>query len=303
MANNENNNHINKRDMISVTFLSAYLWCPRQLHIEQVLKIRAPPKPALAFGCVRHSAYEEIGKSEEGLVRQTRPDTDENSLKSIFYSAYSKALRAAVIKNKAMITKVNLDMPSVFRQSWQYLESEAITNAKRIYDFMKKRNVFGDELWLSLTPKLKTEYRIESGKLMLKGIIDRLEVYKDRLVPVELKTGKAPKQGVWPSHRVQIAAYLMLLQAEKNNNNNKGVVYYLDQQEKREIILNEFMKDEVIGLRQKVSELLKSTTIPGPCHNDGCPFCKIKELPENRDLLRAKLEEIFNENQLANQNL
>jgi len=50
-------------------------------------------------------------------------------------------------------------------------------------------------------PILISEQRIGSDKLQLKGIVDRIEVYENGYVPVELKTGKIPKEGVWPGHR------------------------------------------------------------------------------------------------------
>ena len=39
-----------------------------------------------------------------------------------------------------------------------------------------------------------------------------MEIYENGYVPIELKTGKMPKEGVWPGHKVQIAAYSMLIE-------------------------------------------------------------------------------------------
>jgi len=46
----------------------------------------------------------------------------------------------------------------------------------------------------------------------LKGKIDRIEKFNDTAIPVELKTGKAPKGGVWESHMIQVASYMLLLE-------------------------------------------------------------------------------------------
>lgn len=279
--------------MISVTMLSGYMWCPRQLYIERVLKIRGPPSPALAHGCVRHSALENTNAYEERIVKSVRESDSQEDIAQRYICDYAKALKQAVLKNKSLLQKLNMGLPAAFRHAKQSIIDIANSRARRLYSFVIEHNVFGDELWLKLTPKIKTEYRIESEKLGLKGIIDRLEVYDDRLVPIELKTGKTPKQGIWPGHRIQIAAYIMLLQQEKSNQSSSGFVEYLDEKQKREVILNDFMKNEVFELKEKVEKLLSSHVIPGACNNNSCLFCKIKELPENHNLLRAKLEALF----------
>ena len=46
----------------------------------------------------------------------------------------------------------------------------------------------------------------------------QVEVRAESLLPIELKTGKSPKEGVWPGHRVQLSAYVMLLEDNFNMN-------------------------------------------------------------------------------------
>jgi len=154
---------------------------------------------------------------------------------------------------------------------------ESVTRSKNVFDFILKNNVFGDELWQRLTPKILSELRVESEGLKLKGIIDQVHVYEQDYVPFELKTGRAPDSGVWPSHRIQIAAYSMLLQEKFNKPIKEGFVFYLDTKEKRHIAMNPFMKDEVRQIVSEVIGLLESRNIPDFCNNENkCMKCGLK---------------------------
>lgn len=274
--------------------LSSYLWCPRQLYIEKVIGIRQPPSPALTLGSIIHNTHEIIGAMQKKLVLDIKY-VDSKRIQEHYQNAYSKALREAIIKNKQTIQSLGLDMVQVFREQWDEFRLQAINDSEGIANLAVSTGLIGEELWKAIIPKVKTEYRLESEELGLKGIIDRLEVYPEKLVPVELKTGKPPKQGVWDGHRIQIGAYIMLLQNKVGSENNYGIIEYVDTKIniKREVILNEFLKHEIIELKKKVEELLVQKNIPGPCKNKTCVFCKEHELPENRDLLRTKLSELF----------
>ena len=71
-------------------------------------------------------------------------------------------------------------------------------------------------------------------------------------VPIELKTGKMPKEGVWPGHRIQIAAYSMLIEEKFNTTVKEGFVRYLDSKETRHIAINPFMREEITNLIKEV---------------------------------------------------
>ncbi len=82
---------------------------------------------------------------------------------------------------------------------------------------METNLVYGSDLWEKLTPKITSEIRLESEKLNLKGIIDQLEIYGQGIVPIELKTGSCPKEGVWDNHRIQAGAYALLAEEYFNS--------------------------------------------------------------------------------------
>ncbi len=273
--------------------LSSYLYCPRKLFLQRILAVEEPPKESLVLGSLRHEIYDFINQNEERIVTSIAKKVEYTDIMALYKGFYSKILREKIIKNKSRIKKVKLDIVNVFKRTWPLILNEAETRSKNISDFIQKYNLYGKELWEKLTPKIISEQRVESDQLQLKGIVDRIEVYESGYVPVELKTGKMPKQGVWPGHKIQIAAYAMLLEEKFKTNVKEGFVRYLDADETRQIAINPFMKEEIINLVREVQTLLKSQDPPNYCENKNkCTNCGVRETCYNEETVATMLSEI-----------
>ena len=278
---------------ISVSMLSTYLFCERKLFLQQVLALKEPPKESTVLGTLRHEIYDFINQSEEKIVTTIKEKIQYNELIAKYKKFYSRSLREKIIKNKSKIKNVNLDIVDVFKRTWPLILDEAETRAKNIFDFIQKYHVYGLELWEKLTPKIISEIRLDSNNLQLKGIVDKVEIYEDGYVPIELKTGKMPKQGMWPGHRIQIAAYAMLIEEKFKTNVKEAFVYYLDAKETRHISINPFMKQEIINLVKEVQELLKNQNIPDYCENKNkCINCGLRNTCYNEEEVTTLLSEI-----------
>ncbi|MBN1502828.1 CRISPR-associated protein Cas4 [Candidatus Woesearchaeota archaeon] len=261
--------------MISVTFLSSYEYCPRKLYLTQVMKVVVPPKEVLVKGKIRHEIHDNINKAEEPLVRAITTK-DFKSILDTFKQKYAEITRSIIIRNKGALNEVNLELSETFKSTWPLILYESEQRVKNIYSFIKKTGLLGEELWLNLSPKIKSEYRLESENLRLKGIVDQIEVYENKIVPYELKTGKTPRKGVWPGHKLQMAAYLLLLGEVLGNKIDIGYINYLDTKEIREVILNPFLEHEVHTTKNKVIELFNRDNAPEPIKQEN--KCKICEL-------------------------
>ena len=263
---------------ISVSMLSSYLFCSRKLFLQKILALEEPPKESLVLGTLRHEIYDFVNQSEERIVASIKEKTQYTELINLYKNFYSRALREKIIKNKSRIKSVNLDIVDVFKRTWPLILGEAETRAKNIFNFTQEYKVYGQELWEKLTPKIISELRVTSNGLQLKGIIDRIEVYETGCVPVELKTGKMPKEGVWPGHRIQIIAYALLAEEKFKTKVKEGFVHYLDAKETRHIAINPFMKEEIMNLTKEVQELLENKQPPGYCENKNkCTNCGLRE--------------------------
>ncbi len=269
---------------ISVTLLSSYLYCSRKLFLEKVLKLEEPPKESLVMGTIRHDTYDKINKKEEEIVSSIRKRAAIEEIRDTYKFEYLKILRRSIANNRLRLKNVNMNMLDAYRRSFPFIAEESSTRALNIFNFIEANNVFGKELWEKLTPKIISELRVESDEMKLKGIIDQVHVYGEDYIPFELKTGKMPQDGVWPSHRIQIAAYSLLLQEKFSRHVKEGFVVYLDTKQKRRIAINPYMKEEVKQLVDEVIELLESKELPDFCSNENkCRKCGLKERCYNKE--------------------
>lgn len=277
--------------MLSVTHLSSYLYCPRKIYLQQVLGLYEPPKEALVKGSIRHKTYENINLAEEELVKSIKKGANLEDLKGKYHQKYREILLEVIKQNKEELKRFNILPQELFKNVWPLILAESETRASIVHSFTLKHKVFGEELWEKLTPKIESELRIESEKLGLKGVIDQIEIYREGFVPVELKTGKSPKEGIWPGHKIQLIAYALLLEEKFKTEIKEGFVHYLDTKEKRHIALNPFMRIELMELIQKVNLLLNSDKIPDFEKNQNkCFNCGLKEGCYNEKKLKALLK-------------
>src|SRR3989344_6415826 len=269
---------------ISVTLLSSYLYCSRKLFLEKVLMQAEPPKESLVMGSIRHETYDKINKNEELIVTSITKIMDFTEMQQLYKQNHLKFLRKSIADNRDRLKSVNLNMLDAYRKSFPFIMEESVTRSKNVFDFILKNNVFGDELWQRLTPKILSELRVESEGLKLKGIIDQVHVYEKGYVPLELKTGTTPQSGVWPNHRIQIAAYSLLLQERFNIPIKEGFVVYLDTKEKRHVAINPYMIEEVKKIVKEVIELLESKELPDFCDNNNkCKKCGLRQICHNEE--------------------
>ncbi|MBI2655520.1 CRISPR-associated protein Cas4 [Candidatus Woesearchaeota archaeon] len=277
---------------ISVSLLSSYLYCSRKLFLQKVLMLEEqPPKESLVMGTIRHEAYDRINKNEENIVTSITKKLLFEDIEKIYKTEYLKILRKSIADNKKRLEGTSLNMLDAYRKSFPFIMEESKARAANIFNFIEKNNVYGEELWQKLTPKILSELRVESEELRLKGIIDQVHIYENGYVPFELKTGKMPKDGVWPGHRVQIAAYSLLLQEKFRKPVKEGFVYYLDSKEKRHIAINPYMKEEIKQLVDDVISLIESKDLPDFCNNENkCRKCGLRQTCYNEEAVSSLLK-------------
>ena len=276
---------------ISVSMLSSYLYCPRKLFIERVLGIRPEiPKEALIRGSIRHRVYEKINLCQEELVKSISKKDFEFIL-GAYKLKFIKILKQTIVSSKEELASIEVPLTEFFKEIKPYIENEAEYRAKKVFEFIKETGLTGDGLWEELAPKIKPEYRVSSGILGLRGIIDELEVYPEFCVPVELKTGKMPSEGVWPGHKVQVGAYALLLEEKFGAKVEKAVVRYLDSNASREVAINPFLRQEVKEIIEKVQNMLDSAEIPDFVGNENkCGACDLKEVCFDKNTINEKLK-------------
>jgi CRISPR-associated protein Cas4 len=286
--------------MVTATQLSSYLYCPRKLFINHVLLVEEAPKKELVKGKIWHETYENINNSEEIIVL-TIQTKDYMEIFDVYRRKYSKILRDAIIRNKSALKEFEVSMLEIFNDYWPHFEEEAKEHALNLASFIEKHDIYGKELWEKLTPKIFSEQYFKSENLALSGIIDVLEVHtldvKDehgehlkQYVPVELKTGKFPQKGMWDGHRIQLAAYMLLLE-DSGKNIGEAVIRYRGA-DKRILQMNSFLRGEVFGLIKKTRSVLENFEIPDYAENrNKCASCQFKETCYNQDRVKTLINQ------------
>jgi len=260
--------------MIPVTALSDYLYCPRKVYFRYVLKFIPVVRKPLIEGKIKHDVFDAISKNEENLILNIKPK-DLDNIDIIYKKAYKNFLEQSIYRFENDIKKADLTKEQVFDNALKKFLDEASYKAKTLLALIKKTRLFGKDLFDAIPVKHKSEIFLSSKELKLRGIIDRVDVINDVHIPIELKTGSMPREGVWPGHKIQLASYILLL--DERFNSNHGFVEYLDHNVSRKIVMNPFLENEVKELIDKVFNTLESDNIPEVCENfNKCKSCNFK---------------------------
>ncbi|MBU1245830.1 MAG: CRISPR-associated protein Cas4 [Nanoarchaeota archaeon] len=263
---------------IAVSKLSEYLYCKRKLYLQEVLGFVPELKREVVKGSIRHNVFDDVNKLDESIVKSFKRFVPFSDVFMSYRSAYYKSFFGFVQRNKEDLLKVGIKPMEFFHEKWPAFLFEARERANKVHNLMGKEKVFGDQLWERLFPKYMTEIWVESDFLKLKGVIDRIEIFEDRAVPIELKTGKMPHEGVWPGHRIQLEAYMLLINEGLGKNVKEGYIEYLDSKERRGVVMNPFVREEIVGLVNDVFAMLESDKVPEKVKNENkCKSCALRE--------------------------
>lgn len=264
--------------MIAVTSLTSYLYCPRKLFLEKVLGIAEGPKDVMILGGVKHRVFDAFNGEEAGVVCSIKKEASREEIRDLYASCFSNILRRAIMNSRNQFKMAGLSPMDAFNEFLPFFTREAESRAFFVHDFMQKHRLHGEELWSKLSPKIKSEYKLASETLGISGKIDRVEIYKGSLVPVELKSGSPPKEGAWESHKIQLAAYALLLEDNFETNIPEGIVQYIDSGKRVSVFINPFLKDQVKELASSVKTLLASKDPPAIAENrNKCSSCSLRE--------------------------
>lgn len=258
--------------------LSTYLYCKRKLYLQKVLKLEEPEREDAVLGTIRHETYDLINKHEQALVTSIQRKVPREILHELYKLHYSEHLRNAIRAHKERLLAVGINPGEVFKQFWTLVLEESITRADNIYNFIETHLVFGEKLWESLMPKIVSEFGVLSEELDLVGKIDQVEHWKDGFVPIEIKTGAAPQDGIWPGHRIQLIAYALLLEEHYKKPVKEGFVVYVNSRQRRHVAINPFMKLELKAMIAEIKQLLASRELPEYTpHKRKCESCGLRQ--------------------------
>jgi len=267
--------------MISVTYLCSYLYCPRKLYFNLVLGLKEEVKDIMVKGKIKHAVYEVAERREKEVIVTLDEKKEYKEFEMDFRRLYNKVLMWLISQNKNDIEKTGLKTLDLYKELWPFFVIECHDRSKEVFDHAKENNVYGDALWLSL-PRGIPELFVKSEKLGLKGRVDNVEIEEENFIPVEYKTGRAPASGAWKNHMIQVGAYMMLLSEHYGKEINYGFIDYKEG-ERIKVIMNPFLHDEILDLKNKVNNLLESKELPEKLEKSKkCDVCGLRDECFNR---------------------
>jgi CRISPR/Cas system-associated exonuclease Cas4 (RecB family) len=258
--------------LISVSALSSWVHCPRGFYLSYVLDIEEPPKDVMILGLIKHKLHEQIADQDESIVAALKPS---DNVADVLQTAYTTMLKNIITNQANALRMVKVPLINAFQKALPIVKFEATDRSLRILPFLGE-GLTGEQLWHALTPKVKTEYSVQSKKLGLKGRIDRLELHASGLLPVELKSGNPPQEGVWEGHRIQVASYALMLEEMFSASVPEAIVQYVDHNLRRIVVINPFIKDQVQEVISKVRACLENKELPDGCGRENCSYCTNK---------------------------
>ncbi|RMD58381.1 Dna2/Cas4 domain-containing protein [Candidatus Woesearchaeota archaeon] len=251
--------------ILPISALACWVYCPRQFHYSYVLGEKPVLNRAMALGIAKHKVHELWPESEKRAVFA-------QDVQSAIESEVERVAGICVRLNSRALKKTGVHFKEAFDQVRDVARACAISSFERMAPLLKS-GLRGEALWQALTPKIKPEYRIESKRLGVRGRIDSLECYENKIVPVELKSGSAPPDGVFDHHRVQVACYALVLEEIFGSRVDEAVVHYVDKRSRRPVIMNPFTREFVEGVARDVRKALLATQAPKGCGRDSCSAC------------------------------
>ncbi len=186
---------------------------------------------------------ERFHKLEQEIVSHLLLGMSREDVKAIYIDASVGILRGIITDSAEKLAEMKIKPEEAGTVVWPYLEMMIRERSHIAFSTMCSTRLSGKELWEVLTPKIISEKYISSEELRLKGIIDRIEVNGNEHIPYEIKSGSSPRTGAWPGHRIQMAAYLLLLSEHLNRKVGLGYISYMESERNVPVV----MKEAILG--------------------------------------------------------
>jgi len=255
------------KQIINVTDISSYLYCPRKLYLKLVKKIREPTTKPMILGFLKHKVFDLFNKNESLIVSAIQTTITESELNTIYQKHLINIIQEIAINYENMIKGFKIEPRELQEGVIKFMANEIKLRTKAIKENLSL-GFSGKELWRNLEPKYLTEFEIVSDTLGLKGRVDRIEISK-QIIPYEIKTRKE----IFDSDKIQLAAYALLIEQEFGKEINKGVIETQAGQE--EIQITKEMKDEVLEIADEIRNMQNEP--PFQSNMKKCQKCLLKK--------------------------
>ena len=255
------------KQIVNVTDITAYLYCPRKVYLKLVKKIKEPPNKKMISGFLKHKIFDIFNKNESAIVSSISNNLEKEEIKKIYLINLTKITQEVLITYSNMASSFSINSQELTKDVLKFMEREInlrVESIKKTLDL----GFLGKELWRNLQPKYLTEFEIISQELGLKGRVDRIK-FEQEILPYELKT----RQEIYEGDKLQLTAYSLLLEQEFGKKIEKGIIESSNSE--KEIEITEELKSKVFEVAEKIRNMI----LEPPFHSNfnKCRECKLRK--------------------------
>lgn len=204
-------------------------------------------------------------------------------------------------KHEEVTVALEIEKPVVLETKEFIDDAKPVTEEKNIRTEEKRSHIIDIES--ELAEKFVTFDRVMlsektlSRKYMMVGTPDFQMVYEFAeypgfIVPIEMKTGGYPMNGIFPAHMLQEAAYCMIVESQPDFNMDElgfGIVYYMRAMKNdrmRSFDMTDEIREKVLETRDEIARMRVNSRDPVKKFPKGkyilpeiraCPGCEYKD--------------------------
>ena len=146
---------------------------------------------------------------------------------------------------------------------------------------------YGTELMLEYLTPVSIEPYIHSDKTGIIGSPTMVVKDSDKQVPIIIKGGKYPDNGIWKNDRIHLASMVMLTEEKYGNTAGTGFVLYSRDAVIRKSVIRSTDRRQVLKIRNRIKSI-KDGMMPEGKKNDLCTNCSYSNLCKSRKSLMSK---------------
>jgi DNA helicase-2/ATP-dependent DNA helicase PcrA len=264
---------------LSVSHLNAYLKCPRTFFFENILRVPQPKNAAMAFGTSVHKALEQVFRLMQLSAEQEFPPRED------FIARFVREMQ----RNQDAFTEVEFDRRM----------KGGVDTLGQFYEL----NV---PLWHKKVLLEKPFQTMLDDAIPLNGLVDKLELFGDKVNLVDYKTGKYNRKKFQPPDPLKVQKALDEKKEPKHEDMHGGdywrqAVFYkflvehnptniyqvestifchVEPDDKKEFINQriEITAEDEELVREQIREVygkIMQREFGGTCNNEYCEWCGI----------------------------
>lgn len=153
------------------------------------------------------------------------------------------------------------------------------------------KRVDNENNYYNKSKKVENSLPIWSEEYGLYGVEDTVEFEGNKIIPVEFKSGKKKNK---LADDIQLAAQAICLEEMFVTKINSGYIYYDKSRKRREVAVDEKLRNELTDTIFSVRKLLIKKKTPKPVNDQRCNNCSLKDycLPDLSSRIENYLEEL-----------